>query len=345
MSKVSLAQLRRFVGRTDVYALQYVDSNGQVGWRPVREPLTNAVLSQHLHGKHTVGTYVVQGDQARTLVFDLDSGEYAPDESWKIRDALYKLGFQPENVGIADSGNKGRHLWVPFADWLPAADLRRVGRAVLAMSGVDCEVNPKQDSVSDLGNLIRLPAGVHQKTGRRNDFVTPIPLPVRHAVWQQVFEKLPPEQRARRSAPADERFPCMGLIQAGVTEGGRNRALFQLATMLRRHGVSDENVALVVQATNAKCDPPVSDRELESLLDSSRLSGPICDQLPASTREACGEFCIKEVRKGLQPRPGDVRHGGVGENVVVTISARDEDTVTLSHEDLRQAKGALRKTT
>lgn len=354
--KPNLVQLRRLVGNPDAYAEQYLTDDG-VAYRPVRKPLTNAVLHKHLAGDITVGTYIghkvgleafklgVAPDStvAHTLVFDIDSGgSQAAAEAQAIGLALVELGVSPSWLGTEDSGNKGYHVWLLLhADW-PSADLRRVGRAALAIAGVECEVYPKQDEVRDLGNLVKLPGGIHLKTGRPNNFVDRPPAPMPIPLWTALLASLPAEQKARRAAPADNRFPCMGHIQEGVAEGGRNNQLFHLATMYRRAGVSDDLVDLAVRAVNAKSEPPLDDRELEQLLDSSRMSGPICDQLPENVRESCGEYCIRVIRKGLRIWPGDVRNGGVGECVTVRIAARDVDTVTFEHDDLKVAKGSLR---
>jgi len=345
--KPTLNQLRRFVGNPEAYAQQLKDGT----WRPVREPVTDEVLQSHLDLKRTIGTYI--GHQvtaqtgshgtfetstvARTLCFDIDTGEV--EDAKAIGRALEELGFPLSCAGIEFSGSKGYHVWLILQDYRPSHELRRVGRAVLALAPCSAEVYPRQDEVKDLGNLVKLPGGVHQVSGKTNDFLVKVPRPLPVSKWEEVLATLP-EERARRTA-SESRFPCMTAIQEeGVTEGGRNIQLFHLATMLRRAGVSDENVDMVIRSTNDRCEPPLDDTELAILLESSKNAGPICSQLPEDRQ--CGELCIMARTSGLYTRPGQLRFAAEGENVVVTLVGRKGNTIEFSHDDVGLMKAVLR---
>lgn len=336
--KPSLSQLSRFVGNPDAYAQQLKDGS----WRPVREPLTDAVLQDHLDLKRTVGTYIghqagVLGTIARTLCFDIDNDELL-DAISITNAAADDLGIPLSCVGIEFSGKKGYHVWVVLQDYRPSSELRRVGRAVLALAETACEVYPKQDEVKDLGSLVKLPGGLHQVSGKHNDFLGGVPKPLPSARWQAALETLPEEQ-ARR-APSESRFPCMTAIQEeGASEGSRNNQFYHLAAMLRRAGVSDDNVDLILRITNDKNGDPIEDVELETLLESSKTGGPICGQLPEDRK--CGELCILARTAGLYTRPGQVRHAADGENVVLTLVERRGDVVEFAHDDLMKLKGVL----
>ena len=335
--KPSLTQLKRLVGNPNAYAIQNPDGS----YSPVRKPLDDGVLAKHLEGVLTVGTYVNDGDRARFVCWDVD--EDNPDKVAALRAAALELGAREQFLGVEFSGKKGFHLWLPLQDYLPAEDLRRFGKAVCAVAGVECEVNPKQSEVRDLGNLVKLPGSVHRVTGQPNEFLDRIPLPMPVGLWAEaVVPNLPEQMQARRGGTrSDSRFPCLEAIQQeGVSEGGRNIQLFHLATMFRRHGATDETVELILLNLNEKCDPPLDDAELASILESSRHSGPICDQLP--TERQCGDLCIKARLSGLNTRPGQLRNAGVGECVVVRLDSRAGATVTFGHPDLQTAKGALR---
>jgi hypothetical protein len=338
--KPTLNQLKRLVGNPGAYSVQ--QDNGS--YIPVRSELTDGVLRSHLEGLVTVGTYighVVDGVTiSRTLCFDVDSGEKtALIEVQRIKEALLSLGVSEVSLGIEFSGKKGYHLWLPLADYRPNTELRRVGRAALFLAGVDCEVYPKQDNVRDLGNLVKLPGGVHRVSGNHNDFVDHVPLPLPSLQWLQLLEVVPDELAVRRKV-SDSRFPCMAAIQnEGCAEGGRNIQLFHLATLLLRAGVTDENVEVLVRKTNQLGDP-LDDVELEALLDSSKMSGPICEQLPKDRH--CGELCIKARSPGLYTRPGQLRYAAVGEKVVVTLSGRDRNVVEFEHDDVGRMKAVLR---
>lgn len=336
----TLAQLKRLVGNPDAYAVQQ-DASKDFGYFPVREPLTDKLLAHHLDGQTTIGTYighkVAASTVARTLVFDIDTGDYGEAES--IRNALLELGFPNPFTGIENSGRKGYHVWLPLQVYRPNTELRRVGRAVLALSGVACEVFPKQDEVRDLGNLVKLPGGIHRATGVVAEFLTNFPIPVPIFRWEGVLAGLPEEIRAKRGQ-SDTRFPCMEAIQTkGVAEGGRNNQLMHLAVMLRRAGVSDENVELVLRTTNERCLPPVDDDELHAIFNNSLTVGPLCSQLPEERQ--CGELCLSARLTGLYTRPGQLRHAADGSNVVVTVVGRKGNVIEFAHDDVGRMKAVL----
>jgi hypothetical protein len=273
-------------------------------------------------------------------VFDVDSGVDALGDVRRIAAALVdELGVPAMYLGTEFSGKKGYHLWLPLQEPRPSHELRRVGRAALTLAGVSCEVYPKQDEVRDLGNLVKLPGGVHQVSGRRNDFIDQVPLPMPTHRWEELLTQLPEEVRARRTL-SDVRFPCLAAIQdEGVQEGSRNIQLFHLATLLRRAGVSDDNVELVVRRTNELGDP-LSEDELVQLLESSKQSGPLCDLLPEERQ--CGELCIRARTSGLlYTRPGQLRFAAEGENVVVTLIGRKGNVIEFSHDDVGKMKAVL----
>jgi hypothetical protein len=80
---------------------------------------------------------------------------------------------------LEDSGYKGRHLWVLFQAPVPAAVARQTGTLFVALHGpkdrgLTVEVFPKQDATrGSIGNLIKLPLGIHRRTGRRSRFLLP----------------------------------------------------------------------------------------------------------------------------------------------------------------------------
>lgn len=332
-------QLLRFVGNPSAYAIQQDDGS----YKPVRRHVTGSLLKQHLAGEVTVGTYVGVGDQAKFVVFDVDTGDDALQQAEHIRDRIIEMGVPAKFVGTEFSGRKGYHVWVPLAGWLPAGELRRFGRAVLALAGMTCEVFPKQDLVKDLGNLVKLPGGKHRVSGMESRWVAtevpPLPMPV--SVWQdKVHPNLPPETAGRRfNGGATERFPCLDhILNEGVKAGNRNNELFHAATMLRRAGVPAQYVEMVLRDVNQKGDP-LDPYELETCLAAAENSGPICDQV--SENRQCGELCIRARTSGLYTRPRQLRNAAVGEKVVVTLAGRVDNVVELEHDDLESAKGVL----
>lgn len=334
-------QLLALVGNPDVYAVQKEDGS----WYPVRERLTPLVIRKHRAGELTVGTYIVKPpDQARTLVFDID----APDEKEqntmlnKVSGVLGELYSEYGlDYGCEYSGRKGYHLWVVAEDYMDAATLYRLGRGIREEAGYPAlEVFPKQTEVRDLGNLVKLPGGIHRVTGKPNNFIGAIPGTNPVDLLVELSLKYPEVGLRKRKGDAPDvvEYPCVHDIQEGVSEGGRNIHLFHLAVMLRRWSLTDENVEAVVRRANEHSEPPLDEEELAGILENSRYSGPVCDQLSDDVH--CGEQCIKARHKGLYTRAGTLKWSAVGEVVTVEVADRTDDgaVIELAHPDLVQGR-------
>ena len=180
-----------FAGREDVHARQWARAGGEGGYSPVHEPLTPAVVRNHLLGTYTVGVYPIRLDGAvyvlrprsgyrqgrpGTGADATGSGTLAarlcPRRGLAPARCLRELAFVPV---LEDSGFKGRHLWVFLEQPEPAEVLHLLGRLLLAWQqphlaqGLHLEFFPKQAARTGkgLGNLIKLPLGIHRRTGRR----------------------------------------------------------------------------------------------------------------------------------------------------------------------------------
>lgn len=179
----------RFQGREAVYARQWVDPKGLTGYTPVREPLNTKAVKNHLQGNHTIGIYPLRMDNTVLFAaFDLDLSSAvvksaAPGTTdWNTAfEQLTAYGRllqgKAAQMGLplywADSGFKGVHLWAFFAEPIPAKLARQMCKAIADQITVPptvrVEIFPKQNALppDGLGNLIKLPLGVHRKTGRR----------------------------------------------------------------------------------------------------------------------------------------------------------------------------------
>lgn len=231
-----------FAGREDVHARQWARADGEGGYSPVHEPLTPAVVRNHLLGSYTVGVYPIRLDGTCTffaLDLDLDraSVEAArgrPELARSLRDTLrteaarllavlHDLGLRPL---FEDSGYKGRHYWGFLEHPETAGVLHVLGRQFLAWqtpqvpSGLHLEFFPKQAGRAGkgLGNLIKLPLGIHRRTGRRSQLLAPNGQPLvrplealRHvdrcpqAALHAALERL--KGQAARPGPAPEPRP------------------------------------------------------------------------------------------------------------------------------------------
>ncbi|MCY2990758.1 MAG: CRISPR-associated primase-polymerase type A1 [Planctomycetota bacterium] len=184
-----------FSGREGVYARQWVKPSGEGGYSPIQEPLTPAVIRNHLLGTFTVGVYPIRLDSTATFfALDLDIDKTAlqrahgdPPYAQSLRDTLRQegprllqvlrgLGFDPL---FENSGYKGRHYWVFLEQPETAEMLHLFGRLLLAWQspllarGLHLEFFPKQASLKGkgLGNLIKVPLGIHRRTGHRSQLL------------------------------------------------------------------------------------------------------------------------------------------------------------------------------
>ncbi len=180
-----------FRGRDDVYALRWENRTGEKsGYAPACRnerdrglcrkpavkcahcphhdllPFTDAVIHDHLSGKHTVGIYpLLKDDTCWFLAMDLDSEEWA-DNAGVLLDVCDESGV-PAVLERSRSGNGG-HVWVFFDRPVAAAAARRLGSMLLSASmersyhsTLDAfdRLFPSQDTLprGGFGNLIALP--------------------------------------------------------------------------------------------------------------------------------------------------------------------------------------------
>lgn len=181
-----------FSGREGVYARQWAKKGGDGGYSPVHEPLTPAIVRNHLLGTYTVGVYPVRLDATATFfALDLDINKAALQRATGdhpfaqgLRQMLQQEGprllrvlqdFELAPV-FENSGYKGRHYWVFLEQPETAETLHQLGRLLLRWQApllpahLHLEFFPKQGRLTGkgLGNLIKLPLGIHRRTGHRS---------------------------------------------------------------------------------------------------------------------------------------------------------------------------------
>ncbi|TVS07495.1 MAG: DEAD/DEAH box helicase [Cyanobium sp. PLM2.Bin73] len=187
-----------FRGRDDVYALRWQSSSsGRSGYAPAcanewqpgvcekpriscrdchhREllPLTDTAIYGHLAGEHTIGLYpLLEDDSCHLLAVDFDEQDWREDARAFLR--ICRELAVPAALEISRSGN-GAHVWVFFAEAVPAREARQLGAALIShtcaasrqlrLSSYD-RLFPNQDTMprGGFGNLIALPL---QKEARR----------------------------------------------------------------------------------------------------------------------------------------------------------------------------------
>jgi hypothetical protein len=160
------------VGRRNDYAVQL--SNGR--YTRMWTDLTYETLFSHLEGRKTLGTYVINElNQCSFAVFDSDTST-----------GLFDLAGVQANLAshsipaYLEQSWRGAHLWVFFSEPISPV-LVRAWLLPFCPAGV--EFYPKQDQASfeHPGSLIRLPLGVHLRSGERYPLVTLVdgqPLPL-----------------------------------------------------------------------------------------------------------------------------------------------------------------------
>ena len=176
-----------FIQRWDLYAQQLDDGR----YICVHKPLTPRHLFAHLQGKITLGTYVLdQQSRARFIAFDAD------DDGQSAELVSLNTNLAAEGVpSYLENSRRGGHLWIFFSQPIAGREARLFGHSLLTKHGLDhIELFPKQDRLkSGPGSLIRLPFGVHRRTGRRYGFVTQDGQPLAPSIREQISVLCTPE--------------------------------------------------------------------------------------------------------------------------------------------------------
>ena len=168
-----------FIHRQDSYPKQLETGK----YVRIKEPLTLSLIYAHLRGEITLGTFALDSESiARWVCLDADE----LDQWHAIKGAAQKwedLGLFPR----LEVSSRGGHCWF-FTPPLPGKVVRQFGKALLAKYGLGkMEVYPKQEVLSTgTGSLVRLPFGIHKKTGKRYFFITPSGEPLAPTIRQQI---------------------------------------------------------------------------------------------------------------------------------------------------------------
>ncbi len=183
-----------FVGREDTYARETCGAGNKRMSEQVPEPLTEEMIRQHLSGDVILGTYVQRPNgTSKYVVFDIDISkkillqyDYGSSEfnaykqnvaeyASKLCKILHRMGMTGY---IEDSGFRGYHVWVFFTGWIPVRYINRFTECVQkelgdSGDGITMEVFPNSARIraGKFGQKIRLPLGVHIRTGNRSYFI------------------------------------------------------------------------------------------------------------------------------------------------------------------------------
>ena len=319
MNKVDLVY-DTFVHREDSYARQWYDENKGHGYAPVRTgqcthtprhklkrecsdvslvPISKSNVHDHLRGVQTIGVYQLgEYDTVKWLCFDIDINKSVPDsvsiEELRDRVQAHTLALATSIVDlkgrntflVEDTGNKGYHIWVFFADPVPATHAAAVGNwiniNVTSLPGIHVEVFPKQVQTSKFGNLVKMPLGIHKKTNKRCLFVSSSfePLDNQWKVLEEVtrwtqedLETIIDENNIETStlmlgeyasSDTNKAFHCMQrIIHEGLHEGSRDAGMFRLSLYLKHNHLDPDSALAVANIVNERSAPPMTDEEVQ----------------------------------------------------------------------------------
>jgi len=182
-----------FISRWDCYPLQVEKGT----YTQVREKLTLTHIFKHLTDARlgfkpfTIGAYALsEKSQAKWVCFDADA-EQQWTELWRLAHSLREA----EVPTYLEPSRRGGHLWL-FTPLLPGGEIRQFARKLLVMQNISefgedrkrrIEIYPKQDVLGEgAGSFVRLPLGVHQKTGQVYTFVDLEGRPVAPSIREQM---------------------------------------------------------------------------------------------------------------------------------------------------------------
>lgn len=280
---------------------------------------TKEYLLEHLQGKHTFAPYQVsRHDTVKWLCLDLDYGEETGKLAIQLSKQIYDM-FKGNYSLIEDSGSKGHHVWLFFDEPIPAGYAISLGHAlsqrVTLPPGGSIEVYPKQSSRKLLGNTVKLPLGVHQKTQRRCMFqkssggqlvnyenqwealknVKLLSSELIKTRFQEYSSDRPRDEIDPEPAPA-----CLiEIMEIGVRPGFKDEPTFKLACYLRAKGISESMALASLREWNRLNQDPVDDDQIEIKVESAYgsdygylpCSSPLFDHVCVST---CPYFEYKE---------------------------------------------------
>ena len=189
-----------FKTSAESYAVQTCTKDKEVRWyRKEKNVNFDSDAKKHLEGTVTIGSYTIHldgelRDFCSWCVLDFDVDKKVRNtielmESEEMKESAYnkelssikatikalllslpQVGMSPDQALVEFSGNKGYHIWFFFEEPIPARNAYLFLNGVKAYFGLppDLEAFPKQVTAGNAyGNLIKLPLGLHKKTGKR----------------------------------------------------------------------------------------------------------------------------------------------------------------------------------
>ena len=248
-----------FINRNDVYAIQ--TDNG--AWALVTQSMNDIVLQKHLDGTLTTGVYQLdEQNEVKWICFDFD-GVNAEVDAGKLFAHVKGTRYKKSSL-LEHTGGRGFHVWICFANKVAAWQAKKIANELVTAAGVRCEIFPKQSriDVGSYGNLVRLPLGVHKKTGKRSKLLEPETLDDIQPIFVEP-EPEPAEERSSSHSQIHEAYPCWRKMFEGVSEGGRDVVAFTLARRLRStQGFDQQLCRIALLEWNKNNNPPMKEKDI-----------------------------------------------------------------------------------
>lgn len=182
-----------FLGREDIYSLETISAQGKRQTEIQLMPVESEVIEKHLQGEITLGTYIQRPNATvKYIVFDIDISKrillqyqvQSPEfreyltVAWETALQVQKLlrTFGMESY-IEFSGFRGYHVWLMMEEWISTryanmfCDL--VNSKLELNDDITIEYFPNKTKIRNgkYGQCIKLPYGVHAKSGQVSYFV------------------------------------------------------------------------------------------------------------------------------------------------------------------------------
>jgi hypothetical protein len=285
----------RFVHEGSFYIRQTRDAYIQVKDRAQTPCIfTDTQLVEHLKKTQTFAPYQISGeDTLKWICLDID-GDGASDEAiqqftHKVAKAAQKL-LGPKTALVEGSGSKGYHVWILFEEPIPTIKGHRLGRMieskVAPIEGINLEVYPKQKTKKRFGNTVKLPLGIHQKTGKRCLFVNAQFKPYEDqwqrlqdvervpATWidEHIEEEATPTRYASSAETSAQEWTPLCLTQImneGCAQGMRDEAAFALACYSKKKGYPGYLGYGILTNWNERNRPPLDDTKVDQKIRSA----------------------------------------------------------------------------
>jgi len=288
--------MKLFVHRRDIYAVQVKVGENCI-YIPRYEVLTETEVQLHLDGKITIGVYALNTDNTvKWMCFDIDKAHVKnSEETCRVVAERCVQRFGDSAVRVEESGSPHNfHVWVFFAEPIQAVQARTLGQQVLnGLSGV--ELFPKQTTLTGkmLGNLVKLPLGLHKKSGKWStiDLENVKPCSVDVTEIKVLTREPLLEDKPRLEGYNGKNPNCIEKIKRGVKKGARSNAGIVYASYLYNfRQLKADHAYYLFRLWNLKNKPRFDENELRLIFEQAVKGGYVfgCEH------EYVKEFCNKE---------------------------------------------------